>query len=102
MVRPMILLQRSGLTKGKRGVTMSEKRFLVQRKSDGETWCSLMNSHELIEYINFSDCHNEEWRILNPNSDIVTNITTGNGSGKFEITINSNNEDLCLIECEWN
>lgn len=36
---------------------------------------------------------NEEWRILNPNSDIVTNITTGNGSGKFEITINSNNED---------
>ena len=42
---------------------MSEKKFLVQRKSDGETWCSLMNSHELIDYINFSDCHNEEWKI---------------------------------------
>lgn len=36
---------------------------------------------------------NEEWRILNQNSDIVTSRTTGNGSGKFEITINSNNED---------
>ena len=63
MVRPMMLLQRNGLIKGKRGARQV-KRFLVQRMKDNEMWCSLMSDYELIDYINFSDCHDEYYRIF--------------------------------------
>lgn len=43
--------------------TTSEKKFLVQRKSNGETWASLMTPRELIKYINFSDCYDESYSI---------------------------------------
>ena len=39
------------------------KKFLVQRKLDGETWCSLMTESELIDYINMDDCHGEAYDI---------------------------------------
>ena len=37
--------------------------YLVQRVIDGERVNSLMNADELIQYINMSDCFDEEWHI---------------------------------------
>ena len=42
---------------------MEEKRFLVQRTDHIDSWVSLMTESELIEYVNMSDCHDEDWRI---------------------------------------
>lgn len=44
------------------------KKFLVQKIIDGEIFLCLMNENELIDYINMSDCHNEEYAIFDCSS----------------------------------
>lgn len=41
--------------------------FIVQRTDGDETWVSLMTTNQLIDYINFDDCHNESYVIWNAN-----------------------------------
>ena len=43
---------------------MEYQEFLVQRISDGERFNSIMDGNELVNYINMSDCHGEQWRIF--------------------------------------
>ena len=38
--------------------------FLVQRKIENEIHIQIMNTSELIHYINMSDCYNEEYEIF--------------------------------------
>ena len=40
------------------------KQYLVQRMSDGEVFLSLMTEGTLIDYIDMSDCYDEDYEIF--------------------------------------
>lgn len=40
------------------------KQYLVQRMSDGEVFMSLMTEETLIDYIDMSDCYDEDYEIF--------------------------------------